>query len=208
MISKNGAQGIYIKTDVAKPESVQNAIRQTVDKFGKLDVIDNIAGGSLQEDRPIAEVSIEIWEKTFSINVFSAFLCSKYGIPELIKAERGSIILTGSIVGLVGIVRAAYTAAKGGIIALTRVMAVDYAKYNIRVNYVCPGTILTDRMKRDLDKNPAIFESVRPFQLLGFNEPIDVSYTKLFLASDESKRVTGAIFSIDSGVVALGGIPS
>ena len=206
MITDNNGQAVFIKTDVTKEGSVKNAVLQTTDTFGKLDVIDNNAGGSLPDDRSIEEVTIEVWDKTLSINLFSTFLCSKYGIPELIKGGGGSVIMTGSTVGLVGWARSAYTAAKGGIISLTRVMAVDYAKHNIRVNCVCPGLILTERMKEELKKNPALFETIRPFHLLDFGEPKDISYAKLYLASDESKTLTGAIFPIDSAWSTLGRI--
>lgn len=202
----NGAEAIYIKTDVTNPESVKNAIQKTIEKFGKLDIIYNNAGGDLVDDGAIAEVSTDVWEKTHSVNLFGTFLCCKYGIPELIKNERGSVILTGSMAGLTGWRRSAYTAAKGGIISLTRVMAVDYAKYNIRVNCICPGLIVTERVAERIKANPLIAERMQPFHLLGFGKPIDIAYAALYLASDESRIVTGAILSVDSGYTAVGRI--
>jgi len=202
----NGAEAIYIKTDVTNPESVKNAIQKTIEKFGKLDIIYNNAGGDLVDDGAITEVSTDVWEKTHSVNLFGTFLCCKYGIPELIKNERGSVILTGSMAGLTGWRRSAYTAAKGGIISLTRVMAVDYAKYNIRVNCICPGLIVTERVAERIKANALIAEKMQPFHLLGFGKPIDIAYAALYLASDESRIVTGAILSVDSGYTVIGRI--
>jgi NAD(P)-dependent dehydrogenase (short-subunit alcohol dehydrogenase family) len=208
LIEEGKGEAIYVELDATKEESVRSAIRKTVECFGKLDVIDNNAGGSSKEDVPLDKGSIEIWQKALTLNLFSAFLCCKYGIPELINNGGGAIILIGSQAGLLGWKRPAYTAAKGGIISLTRVLAVDYAKFNIRVNCVCPGLVLTDRVKKEYEANPVFFEDMRPRCLLGFNEPEDIAYAKLYLASDEAKRVTGAIFSIDSGYTAVGRIDS
>ena len=206
MVTDNGGQAIYVHTDVTKPESVENAIHKTIEAFGKLDVIDNNAGGSIPEDRLITDLPVDVWNRTMATNLFSAFLCSKYGIPEIIKSGGGSVIMTGSAAALSGWKRSAYTASKGGVISLTRVMAVDYARYNIRVNCVCPGAILTERTEKEYKKHPIFFEDIRPLNILGFGEPLDISYAKLFLASDESKILTGAILPVDSGWTALGRI--
>ena len=206
MINDNGAKAIYISTDVTNPESVKEAIQKTIDEFGKLDILYNNAGGSLPNDGPITEVSTEMWEKTFSVNLFGTFLCCKYAIPGLIKNGGGSIILTSSMTGLKGWRPSAYTAAKGGVISLTRVMAVEYAKYNIRVNCICPGVTLTGRVIKQQKQFPHFFDDLRPLHLLGFGEPIDIAYAALYLASDESKIVTGVILSVDSGYTAVGRI--
>jgi NAD(P)-dependent dehydrogenase (short-subunit alcohol dehydrogenase family) len=207
LINGSGAQAIYIKTDVTNPESVKDAIQKTIDKFGKLDIIYNNAGGSVADDGPITEISIELWEKTHSTNLFGTFLCCKYGIPEVIKNGGGSIILTGSMMGLRGGERSAYTAAKGAVISLTRVMAVDYAKYNIRVNCICPGMTLTERVVKYIKQTgQGAGNKFRPLHLLGFVEPIDIAYAAVYLASDESRIVTGAVLPIDSGYTAIGRI--
>ncbi|HUX80439.1 MAG TPA: SDR family NAD(P)-dependent oxidoreductase, partial [Alphaproteobacteria bacterium] len=122
IISQSGGKAIYLKTDVTDPESVKDAVQETINKFSKLDIIYNNAGGSLTDDGAVTEVSIEVWQKTHSVDLFGTFLCCKYGIPHLIKNRSGSVILTSSIAGLRGWKRSAYTAAKGGIISLTRVM--------------------------------------------------------------------------------------
>ncbi len=205
-INDNGGQAVYAMTDVTIPESVQNSIHKAVYEYGKLDILYNNAGGSIQNDGPITEVSIEIWERTFSRDLFGTFLCCKYGIPEIIKNGGGSVILTGSGVGLRAWLRSAYTAAKGGIISLTRLMATDYARYNIRVNCICPGIIVTERIGKRLELAPQNFAVIRPFHLLGFGKPIDVAYAALYFASDESRIVTGAVLPVDSGYAAVGRI--
>jgi len=206
MITDNGGEAIYIRTDVTKAEDVRKALQEGIDKFGKLDILDINAGGSVPEDLPIDRGNPEIWEKVLNFNLVSAFLCCRYGIPELIKNGGGSVILTGSTAGLKGWKRPAYSAAKGGIIALTRCLALDYARHNIRVNCVCPGQVLSERVKKIYEGDPGFFQDVRPLNLLGFGEPMDTAYAKLYVASDEAKRVTGAIFSIDSGYTAVGRI--
>jgi len=191
---------------VTDPESVKDAVQKTIDKFKKLDIIYNNAGGSLTDDGAVTEISIEVWQKTHSVDLFGTFLCCKYGIPHLIKNCGGSVILTGSIAGLRGWKRSAYTAAKGGIISLTRVMAVDYARHNIRVNCICPGLTITERIGKRFKTHPVASETLRPLHLLGFAEPMDISYAALYLASDESKIITGAILPVDSGYAAIGRI--
>lgn len=201
-----GGEAFFKKTDVTNENSVKLAIEETVRTFGRLDIIDNNAGGSWPVDVKIHEGNFDVWQKTIAFNLFSAMYCCKHAIPELIKCGGGSIVLAGSQAGIRGWKRPAYSAAKGGIIALTRVLAVDYARNNIRVNCVCPGLVLTERINTEYVKDPMFAEDMRPLCLLGFNEPLDLSYAKLYLVSDEAKGVTGAIFNIDSGYTAVGRI--
>jgi NAD(P)-dependent dehydrogenase (short-subunit alcohol dehydrogenase family) len=206
MICESGGEAVFVKTDVTREDSVKSAIKETVKRFGQLHIIDNNAGGSWPVDGKIHEGTLDIWQKTISFNLFSAMYCCKHGIPELIKTGGGAVILAGSQAGIRGWKRPAYSAAKGGIIALTRVLAVDYARNNVRVNCVCPGLVLTERINREYEKDPMFAEDMRPLCLLGFSEPLDLSYAKLYLASDEARGVTGAIFCIDSGYTAVGRI--
>jgi NAD(P)-dependent dehydrogenase (short-subunit alcohol dehydrogenase family) len=203
-IIEKGGQAVFIQTDVKNPESVKGAIEKSVEQFGKLDILYCNAGYSVQDDGPVTEVSITGWEETQSVNLLGSFLCCKYGIPELINNGGGSIILTASIFGLTGSERSAYSAAKGGIVSLTRVMAVDYGRHNIRVNCICPGVILTEAIEQQLKKYPQIVETLGPRHLLGFGKTIDVAYMALYLASDESRIVTGTTMSVDSGFTIVG----
>jgi len=124
----------------------------------------------------------------------------------LIKNGGGSVILTASMAGLKGWQRSAYTAAKGGVISLTRVLAVDYAKYNIRANCLCPGLTINERVAKRMQANPRTAEQVQPLHVLGFGESIDVAYAALYFASDESRVVTGVILPVDSGYTIVGRI--
>ena len=205
-IHEQGGEAFFVKTNVAEEGSVKKAIEETVGRFGCIGIIDNNAGGSSADDSRIHESNSDVWQKTLAFNLFSAMYCCKHGIPELIKSGGGAVILAGSQAGMRGWKRPAYSAAKGGIIALTRVLAVDYARHNVRVNCVCPSLFLTERVNNEYKRDPMFAEEMRPLCLLGFNEPLDLSYAKLYLASDEAKGVTGAIFCIDSGYTAVGRI--
>jgi NAD(P)-dependent dehydrogenase (short-subunit alcohol dehydrogenase family) len=108
IINDRGAKAIYTQTDVTNPESGRNTIQETIHRFGKLDILHNNAGGFLTDDGPVTEVPIEVWQKTFSVDLFGTFLACKYGIPELIKNRGGSVILTSSLTGLRGWKRSAY----------------------------------------------------------------------------------------------------
>jgi NAD(P)-dependent dehydrogenase (short-subunit alcohol dehydrogenase family) len=133
------------------------------------------------------------------VDLFGTFLCCKFGIPELIKAGGGSVINTTSYVALAGIKgRDAYTAAKGGVLAMTRSMAVNYARHKIRVNAIAPGAILTERVRKFIANDPRVAQ-MNESHLLGMGEPGDIARMALFLASDEARIITGAIFPVDSG---------
>jgi NAD(P)-dependent dehydrogenase (short-subunit alcohol dehydrogenase family) len=205
-ISDKGNEALFVQTDVTDPESVKASVNMTVEHFGKLDILYCNAGGSIGQDGSITDVTIKIWQETHAVDIFGTFLCCKFGLPELIKSGGGSVILTGSVAGLTGWRRSAYSSAKGAVMSLTRVMAVDYAKYGIRVNCVCPGLVINERTEAQIKKFPYLVKDMRPLHLLGFGEPIDIAYAALYLASDESRIVTGAIFPVDSGYTAIGRI--
>jgi NAD(P)-dependent dehydrogenase (short-subunit alcohol dehydrogenase family) len=197
-----GGEAIFIETDVTEPQSVEHAIGETVARFGKLNVLYNNAGGSTMRDGMVTEVPLDEFWRTIRVDLFGTFLCCKYGIPELIKAGGGAVINTTSIVALAGMPgRDGYTAAKGGVLALTRSMAVEYGKHNIKVNAIAPGVIQTERVKEHLAHDPRV-ERVVSRHLLGLGEPLDIAHMALFLASDESRIITGGIFSVDSGLAA------
>ena len=191
----------FIETDVTDPASVERAIAATVSRYGKLNVLYNNAGGSTNIDGLVTEVSIDEWWRAIRLDLFGTFLCCRFGIPELIKAGGGSVVNTTSIVALVGTAKAGYTAAKGGVLALTRSMAVAYGKHNIRVNAVAPGATQTERVKEHLAHDKRL-GNMQSRHHVGLGEPEDVAHTALFLASDESRRITGAIIPVDSGYTA------
>jgi len=197
-----GGDATYIHADVTDPDSVERAIAAAIATYGRLNILYNDAGGSTAQDGPVTKVSLDEFWRTIKVDLYGTFLCCKYGIPELIKAGGGAVINTTSVVAMAGIKgRDAYTAAKGGVLALTRSMAVGYAKHGIRVNAIAPGATLTERVKKFLADDPRM-DNVSDRHLLGMGEPEDIARMALFLASDEARVITGAIFPVDSGWTA------
>jgi NAD(P)-dependent dehydrogenase (short-subunit alcohol dehydrogenase family) len=199
-IKAAGGEAIFIETDVSKPASVEAAVWTTVNAFGGLDVLYNNAGGATRGDGKITEIGIEEFWRTIGVDLLGTFLGCRFALPVMAERGGGSIINTTSIRALIGTAGAdAYTAAKGGVLALTRALALQWAAQNIRVNAVSPGVVLSERVKALLrDDDPLIEKS-----LLGPGQPEDIAQMALFLASDESARITGAILPVDSGGSAI-----
>ena len=195
-----GNEAIAILTDVTDPDSLKAAIRATVDKFGRLDVLHNNAGGSTAQDDTAVNAPIEEFWRAIKLDLFGTFLGCRFGIPELIKAGGGSVINMSSNVALMGVAgRDCYTAAKGGIAAITRSLAVAYAPQRVRVNAIAPSATMTDRVKRLIAGNAALTR-LADSHLLGLIEPSDIANAALYLASDDSRMVTGQVLPVDSGV--------
>lgn len=200
-----GSKGMFIQADVTDPASVQAMVEQTIAAFGHIDVLFNNAGisgvGALHEVEPDA------WDRVMSVNIRGVYLPSKYALPHMMQRKSGSIINMSSCIAEIGLAkRASYSATKGAVLALTKSMQVDYAPYNIRVNALLPGTILTPFVENYLNnsyENPeAAIESLKKRQLSGeLGRPEDVAKAALFLASDESKFMMGSPLYIDGGVV-------
>jgi len=196
-----GGEAMFVQVDVTEPESVERGVAATVAAFGGLHVIYNNAGGSSAQDGPVTETPIDVFWQTIKLDLFGVWLCCRQGIPELIKSGGGSIINSASIMGAMGVPnRDAYTAAKGGIISLTRSMAVEYARHKVRANVLVPGAVATERVLRFFETEPHL-EAQKNAYLLGMSEPIDVANAALYLASDESRRMTGHMLPVDSGIL-------
>jgi len=204
-----GGNAIFIQTDMSKAAEVEAAVRQTVERFGRLDAIFNGAGvsGRRWGDGPAAECSEEAWDRVMAINLKSVFLGCKYAIPQMIKTGGGAIVNLSSVLGLVGgdadFATHAYAASKGGIISLTRAIAVYYAPNNIRANVICPGLIATPMSQR-AQASAAIRARLPELQpLMGdFGRVDDVAHAALYLISDEARFVTGAVLAVDGGWTA------
>ena len=195
-IISSGGEALSIQTDVGDPEAMKTAFEQSIDVFGGLDVIYNNAGGATSNDGCITEIEMEEFWHAIRLNLFGTVLGCRYGIPYLIASGGGSVINTGSIRALIGTAGAdAYTAAKGGVVTLTRALALQWAHANIRVNAISPGLILTDRVRQLLSDD----DPIRTKTPLGPSEPEEVAPLALYLASDESRQVTGAILPMDGG---------
>jgi NAD(P)-dependent dehydrogenase (short-subunit alcohol dehydrogenase family) len=205
-----GGEAIFIETDVTDNDSVRRAVDATVAKFGKLDVLMNCAGGSLQEDVPVHEMDLDVWHRTVALNLLHPFLTCRHAIPHMMKAGGGSIINMTSHLGLMGSMKPAYAATKGGIIAFTKTLAAQYADHGIRANGIAPGSVRTERqIKRYENKEWMLAEKLSPAararaiakKLYPFasGDPGDIAAIAVFLASDESRMLTGTTIAADGG---------
>ena len=200
---ENGGDACFIYTDVSDEKSVRNVIDQTVQKYGKLNILHNNAGGSTLDDGPVTTAPIEEFWRCIKLDLFGTFLCSKFGIPEIIRAGGGSVINMTSNVALMALPgRDCYTAAKGGVASMTRSMAAEYASEKIRVNAIAPSTTLSDRVKKLLEASPEI-KAVSETHLLGLGLPIHIAEMAVYLASNESAITTGQVLPVDSGVTIV-----
>ena len=201
-IIKNNGEAIAFKLDVAKAKDWEKLIDQIMDRWGKVDILVNNAG--ILNLCGIEEITEKEWDKIMEINAKGTFLGIKYVLPAMKLTKNGSIINISSIYGLVGSGAAvAYHASKGAVRLLTKTVAAELAKYNIRVNSIHPGVIKTP-MTDDLLKNPENAKNLLGTTVLGrAAEPIEVAYGALFLASDDASYVTGSELVIDGGYTAL-----
>ncbi|MBT4489020.1 MAG: SDR family oxidoreductase [Rhodospirillaceae bacterium] len=203
-----GNNAIFVPTDVTDEDSVQSLMNQAVEQFGGLHILFNCAGGSVLEDRKVTDVDMAVWERTIPLDLKGPFLCSRHGIPKIIESGGGTVINVSSVVALRGNHPAhVYSAAKGGLISFTRSLAGSYSDEGVRANVICPGLVKTDRVKsRYVARKPSeerkgtvgTFESY-PF---GVGEPEDIANIALFLASDESRMVNGAVIPAEGGISA------
>ena len=195
-----GNDAIALHADVTDPESLERAIRATVDKFGGLHVLHNNAGGSTAADNTAVEAPLDEFWRAIKLDLYGTFLGCRFGIPAIIKSGGGSVINMSSNVALMGVPgRDCYTAAKGGIAAITRSLAVAYAAQRVRVNAIAPSATMTERVKALVAGNTAL-QKLADSHLLGLIEPGDIAQCALYLASDESRMVTGQVLPVDSGV--------
>ena len=205
-----GAAALFVETDVTKDDSVKRAVEAAVEKFGRLDIIFNCAGGSLEEDVPVHQMDLKVWHHTINLNLLHPFLTCRHGIPHLMKAGGGSIINVTSHLGLMGSIKPAYAATKGGIISFTKTLAAQYVQHGIRANAVAPGSIRTERqIKRYEYKEVMLAEKPGPKALARMaaqkaypyskGEPDDIAAIAVFLASDDSRMLTGTTIAADGG---------
>ncbi len=207
MAEEAGGRAAFCKVDVTMAAEAENMVEKAVESLGRLDVLVNNAG--IWTPGTVTELSEEDWDRVMDVNVKGVFLCSKFAIPEMIKAGGGSVINMASVGGFIGSANyGAYNASKGAIVLLTKNMALDYARHNIRVNCICP--MLTEtQMAADIiqaqtgepDKIRKVYERRIPLGRLG--RPEDVAFGALYLASEESSYVTGTSLLIDGGYTSL-----
>ena len=209
-IREAGGEALFVETDVTKDESVKRAVEATVAKFGRLDVVFNCAGGSLEEDVPVHQMDLEVWHRTINLNLLHPFLVCRHAIPHMIRQRGGVIINVTSHLGLIGSVKPAYAATKGGIISFTKTLAAQYVQYGIRANAIAPGSIRTERQIRRYENKdyllaekpgPAARARLLAKKLYPFasGEPGDIAEIGVFLACDDSRMLTGTTIAADGG---------
>lgn len=196
--SAREGMGLALECDVGDPLAVQRAIAASVAAFGGLTTLCNVAGGSTTRDGPVTEAPLDEFWRAIRLDLFGTFLCCRFAIPEIARAGGGCVINMGSMVAEMGVPGVdCYTAAKGGIVAMTRSMAVEFADRKIRVNAIAPGVTLSPRIKARVESGGLAAHAAS--HRLGFVEPADVAQLAVYLASDESRRMTGQIIPVDSG---------
>ncbi|MDD3421040.1 MAG: 3-oxoacyl-ACP reductase FabG [Methanocellales archaeon] len=193
-----GRKSLVIKTDVSDSSEVDRMVQEAVNKLGKIDILVNNAGIFIQ--KPLVETTESDWDRVLDINLKGVFLCSKRAVPEMLKQGGGKIINIASVAGQVGFLNSsAYCASKGGVINLTREMALELAPKNINVNAIGPGVIETP-MTRDMladDATKQMLIGATPFGRVG--HPEDITNAALFLASGESNFINGITLFVDGG---------
>ena len=201
MIRSDGGQAIFERVNVTSATDIQNMVETTINTYGKLNILVNNAGIAIR--LPVVDLPEEDWDRNIDVNLKSIYLSSKYAIPRMIENKGGSIVNIASIYGIVGgRIRAAYTASKGGVVNLTRSMALDYALHKIRVNCVCPGFVNTPLLKNIL-KTPEEYQALADLHPMGrLGDMQEIAQGILYLASDASSFVTGIALPIDGGYTA------
>lgn len=188
--------------NVAVDADVQRMVAEGIQRFGSLNVLYNNAGIMPDEDTSVVETTEATWERVLDVNLKSIFLTCKHGIPKLIEAGGGSVINIASFVALMGctVPQDAYTASKGGVLSLTRSLAVQYGKQGVRANAICPGPILTPMMETLFTSEEEKNKRLNRIPLGRFGRAEDIVWAGVFLASDESSWMTGSQFVVDGGI--------
>jgi NAD(P)-dependent dehydrogenase (short-subunit alcohol dehydrogenase family) len=197
-------QAIYVRADIAKAADCEAMIEVAEATYGRLDVLFNNAGISHIDDGDAMSTEEDVWELTMAVNLKGVFLGCKYGIPALQRAGGGSVINTASFVATLGAAtpQLAYTASKGGVLAMTRELAVIHARENIRVNALSPGPLRTELLMKYLDTEEKRQRRLVHIPMGRFGEAEEIARSVLFLASDASSFVTGTNFLVDGGITA------
>ncbi|ANN19387.1 3-oxoacyl-ACP reductase [Amycolatopsis orientalis] len=195
--------GLFVQADVTDAEQVEALFQTTVDTFGSVDVAFNNAGISPPEDDSILTTGIDAWEKVQKVNLTSVYLCCKAVLPHMQRQGKGSIINTASFVAVMGAATSqiSYTASKGGVLAMSRELGVQFARENIRVNALCPGPVNTPLLKELFAKDPERAARRLVHVPVGrFAEPEEIAGAVAFLASDDASFITASQFLVDGGI--------
>jgi NAD(P)-dependent dehydrogenase (short-subunit alcohol dehydrogenase family) len=197
---------VSLRADVTNEDQVLDALARVRSELGRIDVLFNNAGISPNDDGSVLETTLEAWERVQQVNLRSVFLCCKHGIPHLLENEgplRGSVINTASFVAVMGAATSqiSYTASKGGVLALSRELGVEFAKRGVRVNALCPGPVDTPLLRELFAKDPEKAKRRLVHVPMGrFASAAEIAQGALFLASDDSSYVTASTFLVDGGL--------
>ena len=204
LITEAGGEFLHVRADVSRARDCQAMVAAAEEAYGRLDILFNNAGIMDARDGDAVSTEEEVWDLTMGINLKGVYLGCKYGIPALRRAGGGAVINTASFVALLGAAtpQLAYTASKGGVLAMTRELAVIHARENIRVNALCPGPLRTELLMKVLDSEEKRERRLVHIPMGRFGEAAEMAQAALFLASDESSYLTGATFSVDGGITA------
>ncbi len=203
-IAKAGGTAVAITVDVADPQSVAAMVAKAEADLGAVDILFNNAGVMLAGDNGPEDTEQAIWDRTIAINLTGVFHCCRFGVPALLRAGGGAILNMSSLVAIMGaaVPQLAYTASKGGVLAMTREIAVQYGRRNIRCNALLPGPIATP-LTAQLFDTPEKLERRRVHMPMGrFGKAVEVAEVALFLCSDAASYVTGSGYSVDGGIHA------
>jgi NAD(P)-dependent dehydrogenase (short-subunit alcohol dehydrogenase family) len=206
-IVAEGGRAVAIAANVAVAVQAEAAVTEAVRKLGRLDVLYNNAG--VNSSGSVADATEEDWDRCFAVNVKGTFLFSRAAVPHLARTGGGAIVNQGSVAALVGVANfAAYCAAKGAVVALSRSMAIDLAPQRIRVNAICPGTVFTPlmepmlRARGDGDLEAGLAKTTVKYPIGRLGTPEEIARVALFLASDEASFLTGSVVTADGGMTA------
>ncbi len=204
LIAAQQGEAVYVGADVSSGADCEHMVQRGEELYGRLDVLFNNAGISHIDDGDAIATEEEVWDLTMAVNLKGVFLGCKYGIPALRRAGGGAIINTASFVALLGAAtpQIAYTASKGGVLAMTRELAVVHAREHIRVNALCPGPLRTELLMKYLDTEEKRQRRLVHIPMGRFGEAEEIARTVLFLAADESSYITGTAFTVDGGIAA------
>ena len=201
---EEGAPGdLALAVDVTNEDDVRGMYERTLAEFGRIDVLFNNAGISPNDDASVLDTELEAWQRVQDVNLKSVFLCCKYGIPHLLASGGGSVINTASFVAVMGAATSqiSYTASKGGVLAMTRELGVEFARRGVRVNALCPGPVNTPLLQQLYANDPEqAARRIVHLPMGRFAEAREIAQGALFLASDDSSYVTASTFLVDGGL--------
>jgi NAD(P)-dependent dehydrogenase (short-subunit alcohol dehydrogenase family) len=200
-IEAAGGTATFVACDVTDADSAETAIGVAIATFGQLDILYNNAGGSTSSDGPVHEIDIAEWRRATDVDLYGTFLMSRFAVRSMLE-RGGAIVNTSSAAALVGIWpggRSAYSAAKGGILSLTRAMAASYREPGIRVNAIAPGGIATQRIVEAFAQRGRSIPEDEGGSVPSIGRPEDIANAALYLASDEARYVTGTVLAVDGG---------